>query len=450
MKKILILLLLFTITLFYSIPTQAYTLDGNDIPLVQTKNLFDKDTAIIGQGIASDGSIFNEPAAPLNFYHPDYIPIEAGQQITFSNDVSVFLRVAFYNLSQTFIIRQTSISASATFTAPTNSKFFRVSAGTNDLDFIQVERGSTATSYAPYGFLTLNDIFEQGNLIVNGTFDNNINNWFTLSGRTLSYQDNFLRATRVSDTPYIAQFRSTNFGNNNNNFYIRFNSKSNISGTLAVGLGNGTIDDVNAVYNNQNVNIDNLFKNYSLLSNITTATLAINVIRFNFTSGTSTNDFLDLDNIYVINLNSLGLSLTKESLDYYYNLWEKNNAYIEGYDDGFDDGFNDGFTDGFNDGFDDGFDDGVASDTSFAVGYALGLSQGADMETGLSLLILIVALIGFILMIIGFITKRGIFNLLSTGAFIVLGGLLVEFVGFIIIAIGLVLINIYYAFFGNI
>jgi hypothetical protein len=72
------------------------------------------------------------------------------------------------------------------------------------------------------------------------------------------------------------------------------------------------------------------------------------------------------------------------------------------------------------------------------------------METGSSLLILIVALIGFVMMIFGFTTKRGIFNLLSVAAFVVLGTLLVEFVGFIIITIGLVIINIYYAFFGDI
>jgi hypothetical protein len=108
------------------------------------------------------------------------------------------------------------------------------------------------------------------------------------------------------------------------------------------------------------------------------------------------------------------------------------------------------YQNGFTAGFGDGYQQGVQEDNAYALGYARGLLEGSDMETGSSLLILIVALIGFILMIIGFITKRGIFNLLSTGAFIVLGGLLVEFVGFIIIAIGLVLINIYYAFFGNV
>jgi len=63
--------------------------------------------------------------------------------------------------------------------------------------------------------------------------------------------------------------------------------------------------------------------------------------------------------------------------------------------------------------------------------------------------ILIFTLIGFTLMIFGFVSRRRIFNLLSIGAFIVLGFLLVEFVGFIIILFGLVFINVYYTFFGE-
>jgi len=63
--------------------------------------------------------------------------------------------------------------------------------------------------------------------------------------------------------------------------------------------------------------------------------------------------------------------------------------------------------------------------------------------------ILIFTLIGFTLMIFGFVSRRRIFNLLSIGAFIVLGFLLIDFVGFIIILFGLVFINVYYTFFGE-
>ena len=139
--------------------------------------------------------------------------------------------------------------------------------------------------------------------------------------------------------------------------------------------------------------------------------------------------------------NTIGTSVYISGI-YLENLGE-NSAYTEGlisttaYQDGFEAGFGEGYL------------DGVSEDNAYALGYARGLSEGQDMETGSSLLILIVAVIGFVMMIFGFTTKRGIFNLLSVGAFVVLGGLLVQFVGFVIIAIGLVLINIYYAFFGD-
>jgi hypothetical protein len=64
--------------------------------------------------------------------------------------------------------------------------------------------------------------------------------------------------------------------------------------------------------------------------------------------------------------------------------------------------------------------------------------------------ILIFTLIGFTLMIFGFASKRRIFNLLSVGAFVVLGVLLAEFAGFLIIVFGLVVLNLYYTFLGDI
>ena len=60
MKKIYTLLLLFTITLFYSIPTQAYSLDGNDIDISELNNLTLNelfiDNNIITNGDFSSGS----------------------------------------------------------------------------------------------------------------------------------------------------------------------------------------------------------------------------------------------------------------------------------------------------------------------------------------------------------------------------------------------------------
>lgn len=108
------------------------------------------------------------------------------------------------------------------------------------------------------------------------------------------------------------------------------------------------------------------------------------------------------------------------------------------------------YSSGFTVGYGEGYLDGVSEDNAYSLGYARGLSEGADMETGSSIIVFVVGAIGFIMMIFGFTTKRRIFNLLSVGAFIVLGGLLAQYVGFIIITIGLVIVNVYYTFWGDI
>jgi hypothetical protein len=442
MKKLITLLLLFTLTLFYSIPTQAYSLDGNDIPLVQNKNLFDS-TNLESGGISgltgakvvnANGirTIVKNSILPSTTYRFSLLAPVNDNIIFYYYDVNdVYLGSASRSLLGT---------NGAAFTTPANAATYHLalfnfnSPAPSFSNNYQLELGSVATSFTPYGFLTLNQIFRDSNLIINGDFNNGLNNWSFLNatGSVINGQANFTASAfdgRI-ETDLISLI-------NNNNYYYRFDVKttSNLVQTSLAGLG--------ALFHSGS----GFFESFSNVLNWTPPSQTnIFLVRDQRTSGFNN---IIVDNAFVINLSNINLNLNTQSIDYYYYLWRQNNAYIEGYNNGYTNGYNDGYTDGFDLGYDEGFDDGVASDTSFAVGYALGLSQGADMETGSSLLILIVALIGFILMIIGFITKRGIFNLLSTGAFIVLGGLLVEFVGFIIIAIGLVLINIYYAFFGN-
>jgi hypothetical protein len=167
MKKLITLLLLFTITLFYSIPTQAYTLNGNDIPLVQTKNLFDKDNAFPGFINQTNGNF--TPAGTFNA--SGFIPIFPSttytQTIIATGGTAGY---AFYNSSQVYI----SGGDSLTFTTPATAAFIRVSIrlATLSINDYQLEQGATATSYAPYGFLSLNDIFEDNN-----EFLNNFNTW---------------------------------------------------------------------------------------------------------------------------------------------------------------------------------------------------------------------------------------------------------------------------------
>jgi hypothetical protein len=436
MKKIYTLLLLFTITLFYSIPTKAYSLDGNDIPLVQTKNLADKTLFLDNNFIGGTGAISFSSTSGVSHL----IPINPSTQYIFSANTANLERFALYDINGNNInVAAFGLATTKLFTSTSTTYFVRLQYNLNvDKNFIQLELGGTATSYAPYGFLTLNDIFLDNNLIINGDFSNGLNNWnvqfgtqtfITVVNEALTFNGVFtstsLRGQDVSITTGDSIYVSWNSSLTTPHMLLRigdFNNFTNVS-------NHGIILGYNSLKINSKTNGIRL---YLEIFNLPRA------ININF------------DNFYVVNLKTLGIdTLPKETLDHYYRIWESNNAYIEGYDDGYTDGYNDGYTDGFNDGYDEGFDDGVASDTSYAVGYALGLSEGEDMETGSSLLILIVALIGFVMMIFGFTTKRGIFNLLSVAAFVVLGGLLIEFVGFIIITFGLVLINIYYAFFGE-
>jgi hypothetical protein len=368
MKKLITLLLLFTITLFYSIPTQAYTLDGNDIPLVQKKNLFDKDTAISGFFIANDGSI---TADAFNFYHPDFIPVEAGQTITTSNATATAHRIVWYNDSQVFISRDVVSSAtSLTATAPANTKFFRVSGLLSQINTFQSERGSTATSYTSYGFLTLNDIFLDGNIVLNSTFDNNSSSGYILSAQH-TIVDNRLNLNKA----VFGLGRYNTVLPINSQYYVNALFSNNGLSAKGVNLVIGTSDG--SSYIAGTLNPDNTLIGI-IHSNIITTNSTANVF-LNFFRGDTSSGIGFVDNIILLNLNSLGINhLSKTTLDHYFREWELNNAYIEGYDDG----YNVGFDEGFDDGYDEGFDDGVASDTSYAVGYSLGLSEGEDMETG--------------------------------------------------------------------
>jgi hypothetical protein len=455
MKKLITLLLLFAITLFYSIPTQAYTLDGNDIPLVQTKNLFDKSVNTFEQG-GIDGSgnnvSFIDRARNIGF-----IPINSSTQYIASVS-SPFQSRAVYYYTSSFTFISLLVIDGATFTTPSNASYIRFALRSiSPIDAVittanlttinntfQLERGSTATSYAPYGFLTLNYIFLDGNIILNTQFLNT-SNWTTLNSTNSVLNNELINTGNGSSTAPLT-FATINGPTtsiaSNVIVYGRATLKVDNANSTSISVGSGNSQYIAS----QTTPLANQPYNLSFRGSSTVATTAFIVIHSYSSTALANGAKIFIKNPLLIDLNSLGISnLRLSEMDYYYNLWQQNNAYIEGYNDGYDDGFDDGFDDGY----DEGFDDGVASDTSYAVGYALGLSEGEDMETGSSLLILIVALIGFVMMIFGFTTKRGIFNLLSVGAFVVLGTLLVQFVGFVIIAIGLVLINIYYAFFGD-
>jgi hypothetical protein len=432
MKKLITLLLLFTITLFYSIPTQAYTtplnngVSDNEQAFVQTKNLFDKDTILLKTLInILTGALVQE--VNVGWETSDKIPVLQNTSYTLQGYfvVATGLRIGFYQNDDTFIsATNPGGTATHTFTTPLNTGYIRISyrnTPSQPVGNLQLEQGNSPTSFTSYGFLSLNNIFKNGNLLNNPYFDNGTFGW-NLTNATGNVSNNIYTFTPTVQFGNLAQTLSIT---NNNGYYISstVKSSSNLTDVSIAGLGSITHSGSNE---------------YEVLSSKFTWTAATALwpyrIRNSALSGFTPININGNFGNYAINLTSLGIDhLSKLTLDNLLKDFQFNNLYNQGVLDGYADGLqnNTAYVQGYN------------------VGYTDGLFGGTDMETGSSLLILIVALIGFVMMIFGFTTKRGIFNLLSVGAFVVLGTLLVQFVGFVIIAIGLVLINIYYAFFGD-
>jgi hypothetical protein len=287
--------------------------------------------------------------------------------------------------------------------------------------------------------LTLRELFIDNQLIENGDFNDGLTN-FTRARADGSVSNSIYSFTATLQFGRIIEILPTFTSANSYYAVAKVKSSSNLvslsrnsnSGTGNFGFHSGS----------------NLFETLSgiWIPLSTTDNLSVKDSR------TIGFDTVEVDFLYAYDLTDLGLtSLTISVLNYWFNEFERINIFIEGYNEGIlaSEAYANGFTAGYEVGYGDGYQDAVEEDNAYALGFAKGLLEGTDMETGSSLLILIVALIGFVMMIFGFTTKRGIFNLLSVGAFVVLGTLLVQFVGFVIIAIGLVLINIYYAFFGD-
>lgn len=135
-------------------PTQPIDIVCNNGAIKVSKNLFDK-TAI------TEGYIYN---AQLEYVTSelgslsDYISVKAGETYTLSCVASLSSfnqRVNFFNSSkeiQSQVMQSTGIgSFSWTITIPNNISYIRYSFRTEYLDTQQLEQGSSATPYRPYG-----------------------------------------------------------------------------------------------------------------------------------------------------------------------------------------------------------------------------------------------------------------------------------------------------------
>lgn len=142
----------FTVTIY-----EPYS-ESNDVTITFPalgKNLFDKDTCVFitDKYISATGEIESNGSYK---YCETYIPVKPSTNYVFSGNVVSSITtnsVAFYSDDKSFISRfQPSRGINAQFTTPENTRYIRFNVGkaAYNVDTIQIEEGSTATSYEPY------------------------------------------------------------------------------------------------------------------------------------------------------------------------------------------------------------------------------------------------------------------------------------------------------------
>lgn len=122
--------------------------DGKRVWFAKSKNLFDKNSDIVNN--YTFGGTGDLVSASDFFYQSKFIPVKPNTTYSCSGSRVVgsdSLRVTEYTASQTFIKRNYELY---TITTSSTTYFIRVSNYKTLLDTLQVEEGSTATSYEPY------------------------------------------------------------------------------------------------------------------------------------------------------------------------------------------------------------------------------------------------------------------------------------------------------------
>jgi hypothetical protein len=166
------------------------------------------------------------------------------------------------------------------------------------------------TPIAQLNNLTLNEIFRDNNLIINGDFDINLTNW-TINAGTVVWQNG---TAKISvETPL--DFRQLNLTLlNSNNYYIIYKAYEDNNGSLTFGLRNANTAITNIFIQSFTINP----QNYSYI--FTTSANGDNLV---IGRGSERLGNIYIDDVYLINLSSLGLtSLTQSQLDRYYELWQ--------------------------------------------------------------------------------------------------------------------------------
>ena len=162
------------------------------------KNLFDKDNADIFTGYALNsqtGQVYSTTLWSVS----NYIEIEPSTIYTLTTMPSGINSVAFYDSEKTYISGETSF---VTKTTPSNAKYLRFDYKTEYSAIMQLELGSTATTYEPYnGYqVTVN----LGGTYYSGTLDVVSGELTVDSAFIASYNGETLPSTWISDRDVYA------------------------------------------------------------------------------------------------------------------------------------------------------------------------------------------------------------------------------------------------------
>lgn len=110
------------------------------------KNLFDKSTITNGYRLDESGA---PSEVANNEFTSDFISVKPNTTYVRNiGGISAYTRTCFYDSSKTFISKDDS---NQTFTTPSNAYYLRFSEYTSRLNTMQLEEGSSSSSYEPYG-----------------------------------------------------------------------------------------------------------------------------------------------------------------------------------------------------------------------------------------------------------------------------------------------------------
>ena len=139
---------------------------------IRSKNMFDKNAVITPGYLDNSGNLVTTDAT-LSCGNV-FIPVKPSTTYTISSSSSTVYRIAYYNSSKTFISRIFNDNASLnyTFTTPSNASYIKMAGTlTSVLNSLQIEEGSTATSYSPYQELNNQEIYSTGEVKIGTWID---------------------------------------------------------------------------------------------------------------------------------------------------------------------------------------------------------------------------------------------------------------------------------------